>query len=308
VVGPAGEEIHVDKHGRVKIQFHWDREGKKNETSSCWVRVSSAWAGKGWGGISTPRIGQEVLVDFIEGDPDRPVIVGRLYNAEQTPPYTLPAAGTQSGIKSRSSKGGGTDNFNEIRLEDKKGEEMFFMQAEKDHEVNVKHDRKETVGNDETITIKGNRTETVEKDEKITIKGARTEDVTKDETVKIKGKRDHAITKDDILAVTGNQTVKVTGDQKLEVTKNINVESKIQINVKANAGIEFKVGGSTLKITPASIELKAPMIKLEAQALAEIKGAIVKAEAQGILQAKGAIAQINADGILMLKGALTMIN
>ncbi|HEU4927167.1 MAG TPA: type VI secretion system tip protein VgrG, partial [Vicinamibacterales bacterium] len=121
VVGPGGEEIFTDKYGRVKVQFHWDRRGKKDDKSSCWIRVSHPWAGKGWGAISTPRIGQEVIVDFLEGDPDQPIITGRVYNAEQMPPYDLPANKTQSGMKSRSSSGGGAANFNEIRMEDKMG-------------------------------------------------------------------------------------------------------------------------------------------------------------------------------------------
>jgi len=131
VVGPSGEEIYTDKYGRVKVQFHWDRYGKKNENSSCWMRVSSPWAGANWGGVAIPRMGQEVVVDFLEGDPDQPLIVGRLYNADQMPPYALPGNMTQTGIKTRSSKGGGAANFNEIRFEDKKGSEQVFLHAEK---------------------------------------------------------------------------------------------------------------------------------------------------------------------------------
>src|SRR4029078_5761904 len=125
VVAPGGDEIYTDKYGRVKVQFHWDRLGKKDQNASCWIRVSPPWGGKGWGAVSTPRIGQEVIVDFLEGDPDQPIITGRIYNAEQMPPYELPANKTQSGIKTRSSTGGSPDNFNEIRFEDKKGEEQL---------------------------------------------------------------------------------------------------------------------------------------------------------------------------------------
>ena len=156
--GPAGEEIYTDKYGRVKVQFHWDRRGKKDENSSCWIRVSHPWAGKNWGAIATPRIGQEVIVDFLEGDPDQPIITGRVYNAEQMPPYDLPANKTQSGVKSRSSKGGGPANFNEIRFEDKKGSEQLFIHAEKNQDIEVEndethwvgHDRKKTIDHDET--------------------------------------------------------------------------------------------------------------------------------------------------------------
>ena len=114
VVGPKGEEIWTDKYGRVKVQFHWDRYGKRDEKSSCFVRVSQVWAGSGWGAMHIPRIGQEVVVDFLEGDPDRPIITGRVYNADQMPPYTLPANMTQSGLKSHSSKGSAASNFNPL--------------------------------------------------------------------------------------------------------------------------------------------------------------------------------------------------
>src|SRR5690606_14165428 len=167
VVGKAGEEIWTDKHGRVKLHFHWDRDSRKDENSSCWVRVASPWAGKGWGMINIPRIGQEVIVDFLEGDPDRPIITGRVYNAEQVPPYELPANQTQSGTKSRSSKGGGTENFNEIGMEDKECEKLLYSHAEKNKEVEVDNDRTESVGNDERISIGHDRKESVGNDETI---------------------------------------------------------------------------------------------------------------------------------------------
>jgi type VI secretion system secreted protein VgrG len=141
VVGPAGEEIWTDEFGRVMVQFDWDRLGEHNEKSSCWMRVSQVWAGAKWGAIHIPRIGQEVIVDFLDGDPDRPIITGRLYNADNMPPYDLPANQTQSGIKSRSSKGGTQSNFNELRFEDKKGQEELHMQAEKDMSTLVKHNQ-----------------------------------------------------------------------------------------------------------------------------------------------------------------------
>ncbi|MGH7468671.1 MAG: type VI secretion system Vgr family protein [Longimicrobiales bacterium] len=261
VVGPAGEEIHVDKHGRVKVQFHWDRLGTKNEKSSCWVRVSSNWAGKGWGVIHIPRIGQEVLVDFLEGDVDRPVIVGRLYNAEQVPPYALPDNGTQSGVKSRSSPRGGTDNHNEIRLEDKKGSELFYEQAEKDMEILVKNDRKEEVKRDETIKIGRDRTEEVTRNEKVTIKG--------------------------------NRTHEVKGDDKLDVTK--------KIVITAQTGIEFKVGSSEIKITPAGIEMKAVKIKIEGMGAVEITAPSLKGSGT-------AMTEMTSSGILTLRGSLVKIN
>src|SRR5262249_48035079 len=148
VVGPGGEEIFVDKYGRVKVQFFWDREGKRDENSSCWLRVASSWAGKQWGCVSIPRIGQEVLVAFLEGDPDQPIVVGSIYNGEQMPPYELPANKTQSGMKSRSSLGGSPANFNEIRFEDKKGSEQLIIHAEKNQDIEVENDETHWVGRD----------------------------------------------------------------------------------------------------------------------------------------------------------------
>jgi len=217
VVGPSGEEIYADNFGRVKVQFDWDRLGKRDEKASCWVRVSQAWAGKGWGTIHIPRIGQEVIVEFLDGDPDRPIITGRVYNAENMPPYELPANKTQSGIKSRSSKGGSAANFNELRFEDKKGHEEVYFQAEKDLNILVKndesrivgHDRTKEVQHDETSTIKENRTEEVGKDETITIHGNRSETVDKDETITISGGRTESVSKDESISIGGSRSVAV---------------------------------------------------------------------------------------------------
>jgi type VI secretion system secreted protein VgrG len=161
VVGPASEEIYTDEHGRVKIQFHWDREGQNNEQSSCWVRVSQPWAGKQWGGIFIPRVGMEVIVDFFEGDADRPIITGYVYNGENRVPYELPANKTQSGFKTRSSKNGSAENFNEIRFEDKIGEEQVYVHAEKNMDRVVENDDTLEVRRDQTLTIERHRTETV---------------------------------------------------------------------------------------------------------------------------------------------------
>ena len=153
VTGDPGDEILVDNYGRVKVQFHWDREGQNDSKSSCWIRVSQNWAGNKWGAFFFPRVGQEVLVEFLNGDPDQPIISGAVYNADLMPPYTLPGKKTQSGIKSRSTKGGASSNFNELRFEDEKGKELLFFQAEKDHQLNVKNDQTDTIGNNRRTTI-----------------------------------------------------------------------------------------------------------------------------------------------------------
>ena len=169
VVGPAGEEIWTDKFGRVMVQFDWDRLGGRNEKSSCWVRVAQAWAGGRWGAQHLPRVGQEVIVAFLDADPDRPMITGGLYSADHMPPYDLPANQTQSGIKSRSSKGGTANNFNELRFEDKKGHEELHMQAEKDMSTLVKHNQTLHVGTDRIIVVGHDETNLVKNDRQLTV-------------------------------------------------------------------------------------------------------------------------------------------
>ncbi len=159
VVGPGGEEIYTDEHARVKVHFHWDRHDKQDENSSCWIRVSQYWAGKQWGSIHIPRIGQEVVVEFLEGDPDRPIITGRVYNADQAPPYDLPSNKTQSGLKSHSSKGGSASNFNELRFEDKKGDELVYLQGEKDLAIEIKNDASEKIGHDRNLLVEHDQVE-----------------------------------------------------------------------------------------------------------------------------------------------------
>ena len=176
VVGAAGDEIYCDKHGRVKVQFHWDRYGKRDENSSCWMRVSQPWAGKDWGTVSIPRIGQEVIVDFLEGDPDQPLIIGRVYNGDNMPPYVLPGAAVVSGIKTKTHKGAG---YNEISLDDTKGKEKVTIHAQYDMATTAKHDQTITIGNDETVKVGAKRT--------VTVGGADKLDVTGSQTISVSG-------------------------------------------------------------------------------------------------------------------------
>jgi type VI secretion system secreted protein VgrG len=252
VVGPGGDEIYTDKYGRVKVQFHWDRYGKKDENSSCWIRVSSPWAGKAWGVVSLPRIGQEVIVDFLEGDPDQPIITGRVYNAEQMPPYELPANKTQSGIVSRSSTGGSPDNFNELCFEDKKGSELVYLRAEKDYtnavendEVRwVGHDRWTEVDHDETNHIKHDRTETVDNDETIAIHGKRTEVVDKDETINIHQNRTEQVDKNESITILGNRSIKVNKSEDAMVLLGRSHTVGINETITVGAAQEVTVGGA----------------------------------------------------------------
>ena len=266
VVGPAGDEIYTDKYGRVKVQFPWDRYGKKNENSSCWMRVSHPWAGKNWGMIAIPRIGQEVIVDFLEGDPDEPIITGRVYNAEQMPPYALPANMTQTGTKTRSTKGGDPSNFNEIRFEDKKGQEQLFIHAEKNQDIevehdethwvgndrtkkidhdettDVKHDRTETVGNNESISIGANRTETVGGNESITITKDRSESVGKNEEISIGESQSLTVGKDQSLSVDHDRSANVGGNESITVAKDQTVTISGNRTVSVDKDDKLSVG------------------------------------------------------------------
>jgi type VI secretion system secreted protein VgrG len=280
VVGKAGEEIHTDKYGRVKVQFHWDRYGKKDENSSCWIRVSHPWAGQNWGMIAIPRTGQEVIVEFLEGDPDRPIITGRVYNADQMPPYALPANMTQTGIKTRSSKGGGVDNFNEIRFEDKKGSEQLYIHAERnqdcvvenDETLSVGHDRTKTVGNDEKTEVKHDRTETVGNNETITIGKDRTESVGGNETVSITKDRATSIEGNETLSVTRNRDESVQGNESVSVTGKLDHSITGAASYTSTTSITLSVGGSTVEIKPTSIILSfgASSIKIDAMGIAQM--------------------------------------
>ncbi|HKV48571.1 MAG TPA: type VI secretion system tip protein VgrG [Candidatus Acidoferrales bacterium] len=244
VVGGSGEEICVDKFGRVKVQFFWDREGQSNDQSSCWMRVAQPWAGQGWGAIFIPRIGQEVVISFLEGDPDHPIVTGSVYNADQTVPYTLPDNGTRSTIKSRSSKGGGVNDFNELRFEDKKGSEQLFMNAQKDMDINVKNDLREAVANNLSSKVTKDRMESVGGDLHV--------------------------------GVTGNINQKAGQSMSLQVAQNLAETSMSyshqakqaiylkapQVVIEADAQLTIKVGGNYVAITPANVAITGTMVMI----------------------------------------------
>jgi type VI secretion system secreted protein VgrG len=276
VVGKSGEEIWVDSYGRVKVQFYWDRVGQKDEKSSCWVRVSQIWAGKNWGWVSLPRIGQEVIVDFLEGDPDRPIITGRVYNAEQTTPYALPDNQTQTGIKTRSSKGAGPDNYNEIRFEDKKDSEELYVHAEKDMNTSVEHDDGQTVGNNRTIEVKGTHTETITKDTAIEIKEGNYS-VTID-----KGNETRTLK-------MGNQSIAIKmGNQSTKLDMgNISVKCDLgSITMEAMQSITLKVGANSITISQQGVKVEGLMIQITGQTITQVSG-------QAMLTLKGGITMIN---------------
>ena len=244
VVGPKGEEIHTDEYGRVRVQFHWDREGGYNEKSSAWVRVASTWAGSNFGFVAIPRIGQEVIVQWLDGNPDRPLITGRVYNQDNMPPWELPANRTQTGILSRSSQGGGYDNANALRFEDKKGAEEVWLHAEKDQRIEVEHDeshwvghdRSKTIDHDETVHVKHDRTETVDNNETITVHNNRTERVDHNETISIGDNRKEDVGQNESISIGANQTVTIGQNQAETVA--------IAKALTVGAGYAVTVGGA----------------------------------------------------------------
>jgi len=239
VTGPSGEEIYVDSYGRVKVQFHWDRLGARDDKSSCWVRVSQSHR---IADLAIPRIGEEVIVDFIEGDPDQPIITGRVYNGTAVTPYSLPADKTKSTFKTLSSPGG--NGFNELRFEDAAGGEEVYLHAQKDWNIEVLndrtqsigHDHKHTVGNDETMEVKHNRERKVGKDESIgiganqaiTVGGGHTVAVDKDDSLTVKGAQSITVSKDSTTTISGGRTISISKNDNLTVSKDqsITIEGK----------------------------------------------------------------------------------
>jgi type VI secretion system secreted protein VgrG len=300
VVGKSGEEIWTDKYGRIKVMFHWDRDAEADEKSSCWIRVSQSWAGKNWGSIQIPRIGQEVLVDFIHGDPDRPIVIGSVYNGSAMPPYDLPANATMSGVKSRSSKGG--DGFNEIRFEDKKDEEQIFIHGQKNQDINIKNDCFETIGNDKHLVVENNRNEEVKADH--------VEKIGKDRQLSVTGKEVKEVTGDLALTVDGDVAEVFNKNHSMQVTDDSNINSN-NIYIEATTKIVLKVGSSSISIEEGGIIIKTSSdIELDAGAKIEIKSsADTKIDAGANAKIKSsANTEIEAGANASIKGAMVKIN
>ena len=306
VVGPSGDEIHTDDLGRIKVQFHWDRYGELNDKSSCFVRVGQIWAGKSWGGIHIPRIGQEVIVSFIEGDPDRPLIIGSVYNGSNKPPFALPDNKTQSGVRTRSSKSGTADNCNELRFEDLKGQELVFLHAEKDQAIEVENDESHTVGHDRTKSVKNdehtsigkNRTESVGESENISISKDRSEsvggtesiDVAKDRSLSIGGNSTINVSKDETIAVNGKRSDQVEKDEEVNIGKNRthNVGEKDSLTVGKQLLIDV---GDEIVIQSGSAS-----ITLKKDGTITIKGKDITLDGDGKINVK-------AGGDVVMKGS-----
>ncbi|QRK11418.1 type VI secretion system tip protein VgrG [Archangium violaceum] len=300
VVGPSGEEIHVDEWGRVKVQFHWDRQGKLDENSSCWVRVSQLWAGEGWGAMFIPRIGQEVIVDFIEGDPDRPLIIGRVYNGANLVPYELPAHKTKSTIKSNSSQGG--NGYNELRFEDEKKKEQIFMHAERNMDVHVKndsfenilHDRHQTIGSQGKNGKVGDQNELVFRDKSLTVHRHSQEHVGGDLKLMVGG-IDGAGDVD--IVIKSNRMELVHKDSHLHVKQNLNEKVDGVHSLQIDKDLHVKVAGLHALESGKELHLKSDKIVIEATSGITIKGpgGFITIDASGIA-IKGTLVQINTGG------------
>ncbi len=302
VTGPEGEEIYPDSFGRIKVQFHWDRDGQHDERTSCWVRVGQPWAGPGWGSMFIPRIGMEVMVSFLEGDPDQPLVTGCVYNGDNPPPYPLPDEKTKSTLRSASSPGSG--GFNEFRFEDAAGSEEIFLHGEKDWNVVIKHDESQSIGNDENRSV-GH-------DQSITVKNK--------QTIKVsEGPAE--------LFVDGNNRVVIVDQQYYRLSKTSYEEDteksekrvgnnwmttdqgKIELKATANtitmdAGkIELKVGGSTITLTPGGIEIKGTKVTIQGTSEAKLGGGKVAVTADTECKVGGATVDVTATGAATLGGA-----
>lgn len=309
VTGPKDEEIYTDEYGRVKVLFHWDREGKRDEKTTCWIRVAQFWAGKGWGTVFLPRVGDEVLVDFLEGDPDKPIVVGSFYNEEAKPLYPLPNEKTKSTIKTKSYPN--DPGFNEIRFEDKKGEEEIFIHAEKDMNEKIENNHSTTVGGNRTINVSGTHTETIKKDTKITIS---------------EGKYEHIVAANTAsYEVKGAVTEKFLSTQDTKVTGMITISSEEGIEVTATKHIQLKSGASTLymssdgtiQISAKSItligdaDINASALRVVTSGKQEVKigvgNSVTKFDPAGVTTS-GAKINTSATGIHEIKGGIVKIN
>jgi type VI secretion system secreted protein VgrG len=274
VVGPKGDEIYTDQYGRVKLQFHWDRYGKADENSSCWIRLSQAgWAGKKWGALHIPRIGQEVIVEHLEGDPDLPIITGRVFNGDCMPPYDLPAEKTKTTLKSNSSKGG--QGFNEIRFEDKKGEEQIFIHGEKNEDVRIKNNAYEWIGNDRHLIVVHDQIEHVENNRNETVDANHMEKIGQDRHLTVTGKEAVQISGSKSLTVSGDVIEVFQGNHSEQTTNNCYVKA-MNVIIEGMQNVTIKVGGTSIALGPDGVAITGPQIQIQGSAMVQVQGGMVK--------------------------------
>jgi type VI secretion system secreted protein VgrG len=309
VTGPSGEEIWTDEYGRVKVRFHWDRHGSADEHSSCWLRVSQAWAGRDRGTLMIPRVGDEVIVEFLEGDPDRPIVTGRVYNARNLPPYELPADQTVSGIRTRSSPGGGPPP-NEIRFEDKQGSEELLVRAardlvtevENDSSTSIAHDEFLGVGNDRTTTVGASHSETVGASQTIQVGSNRTETIGADLTLTVAG--------DQAVAVQAGRSVTVGGDRSETTGAACEVSVGLDLNETIGKSRVVQVGQDHVEEAEKSRTLTAKSIRIEAGDEITLKTgkAQITMKKNGDISIRGKRIDIKGSGKVVIKGTKVIEN
>jgi type VI secretion system secreted protein VgrG len=310
VTGPGGEEVYTDEHGRVKVHFHWDRKGSKDDKSSCWIRVSQLWAGAGWGAMWIPRVGHEVVVDFIEGDPDRPLIVGRVYHGANVPPYPLPAEKTKSTIKSESSKGGG--GFNELRFEDQKGSEEVYLQGEKDWNILIKHDKNQKIGHDETLAVGHDQTINVDHDRRKSVGHDQSETVGGNKSIDVKGNHTESIHQNETITVDANADLTVSGSRNTTVSLNHN-ETVMIAQTSTIGGVWSKTVGAAM-----ALQVGGTKSETVGQASTELVGGNKSTSVKGdatldvgkklaVSVAKKASVNIEEDAAVDIKKTLTLV-
>ncbi|WP_353613431.1 type VI secretion system tip protein TssI/VgrG [Mangrovibacter phragmitis] len=287
VVGPASEEIHTDEYGRIKIQFPWDQENPADDTSSCWVQVAQSWVGGKFGAQFIPRVGSEVLVSFVQGHPDHPVVTGSVYNGQNKPPFALPDEKNESGFMTRSATGGSVDDGHRLSFNDKKGEERLTIVAQKDLELTVKNEVKNTIAaNRFTELTKGN-----------------------DQLVLRQGDMKLVLEKGNWQqSITGNMATELkNGDYALKVAGGGQVKTDKALSLESTQSIELKVGANKITLSASGISINGATLKLQASSTAEMKGAILKLEGSGTAELKGAMATVSGSGMARVSGGITNI-
>ena len=325
VVGPSGQEIHTDKHGRIKVQFHWHREGKNDDHSSCFIRVVQPWAGAGWGFVFIPRIGMEVTVAFIQGDPDRPIVTGSVYNGANLTPYPLPDDMTKSTLRTQSSPGG--DGYNELTFEDKAGEEEVFLQAQKnlrelvkndhgteignDQKLEVKNDQATSVGNDQSLDVGNNQTISVGKDQSLDVGENQTTSVGGDKSASVTGNFDESVDKDHSQNVGGSTTEDVGTDRSLTVGDNWTSEAGKDVTMKSGKNTAIDVGEAMNIKVGKDFALgvdKKGAIKVEDELTIKVGQASITMKKNGDITIKGGKINIKGQSDVVIKGSKTSIN
>lgn len=318
VTGPKGEEIWPDEYGRVNVQFHFDREGKMDEKSSCWLRTIQFWNGTTWGSQFIPRVGDEVLVSFINGDMDYPIITGSVVNEAKQPNYSLPANKTQSGIRTRSTPGGTAANFNELRFEDKMGSEEVYLQGEKDWNILIKNDKGQRVGHDETLTVGNNRMKFVGVNQTVSVGANHTETIgaNKTETVTINKAETIGVAKE--LTIGGlyqvtvgaamNETVGGAKTEEVGLTKAVIVGAHMTEKVIGNRAISVGKNMSTTVTQNSTLKAKSIVLEADDEIVFKTGSATISMKSSGEIIIKGTCITETASGEIVIKGAKTSIN